>query len=165
MSKRMTFLVLMSIWVIFSGQFDVFHLSLGVLSVALVTALSGDLIVRRTETSQRSRIRFLIGGVFYSLWLLMEIVKANIYVFSLAMHPRMCDLIQPHVIRFKTSLKTDYAKFVFANSITLTPGTVTVRVDGDEFSVHAISPRTAEALPGIMQDKIKALFEPEVRGR
>jgi multicomponent Na+:H+ antiporter subunit E len=76
----------------------------------------------------------------------------------------MCDLIEPHVIRFKTSLKTDYAKFVFANSITLTPGTVTVRVDGDEFSVHAISPRTADALPGIMQDKIKALFEPEVRG-
>ena len=71
MSKLMTFLVLMSIWVIFSGQFDVFHLSLGVLSVVLVTALSGDLIVRRTETLQRSRIRFLIGGVFYSLWLLV----------------------------------------------------------------------------------------------
>ena len=164
MSRLLTFLVLMSIWVIFSGQFDAFHLSLGVLSVSLVTALSGSLIIQKTETSLRFRLRILIGGLFYSLWLLVEIVKANFYVFSLVMRPRMCELIEPHVIRFKTTLKTDFAKFVFANSITLTPGTVTVRVDGDEFSVHAISPRTANTLPGIMQDKIKAVFEPEMRG-
>jgi len=164
MSRLLTFLLLMSIWVIFSGQFDAFHLSLGVLSVSLVTALSGGLIIQKTKTSLRFRLRILIGGAFYSLWLLVEIVKANIYVFSLAMHPRMRELIEPRVIRFKTSLKTDFAKFVFANSITLTPGTVTVRVDGDEFSVHAISPRTADTLPGIMQDKIKAVFEPEMRG-
>ncbi len=164
MSRLLTFLVLMSIWVIFSGQFDAFHLSLGVLSVTLVIALSGGLIIQQTDRSLRFRMRFFIGGVFYSFWLLAEIVKANIYVFSLAMHPRMRELIEPHVIHFKTSLKTDFAKFVFANSITLTPGTVTVRVDGDEFSVHAISPRTADTLPGTMQDKIKAVFEPEVRG-
>lgn len=162
MSKLLIFLVLMAIWVIFSGQFDAFHLSLGVLSATFVTALSGALI-RRTDTSPRRWLRILIGSVFYAGWLLVEIVKANIYVFSLAMHPRMRELIEPHVIHFKTSLKSDLAKFVFANSITLTPGTVTVRVEGDEFSVHAISPRTADALPGTMQDKIKAVFEPEVR--
>ncbi len=164
MTRLVTFLFLLGIWIIFSGQFDAFHLSLGALSVSIVTALSGGLIYQKTKTSLRFWLRILTGGAFYSLWLLVEIVKSNIYVFSLAMHPRMRELIDPQVIHFKTSLKTDFAKFVFANSITLTPGTVTVRVDGDEFSVHAISPRTADTLPGIMQDKIKAVFEPEVRG-
>jgi multicomponent Na+:H+ antiporter subunit E len=161
MSKLLIFIVLMSIWVVFSGQFDAFHLSLGVVSAAFVTALSGDLLFRRRHISLAGRIRMLFRGMAYSLWLLLEIIKANIYVFALALHPRMREEIEPHVIRFKTSLKTDFAKFVFAQSITLTPGTVTVRVDGDEFSVHAITPRTADALPGTMQDKIKALFESE----
>ncbi len=159
MSRLLTFLVLMSIWIVFSGQFDAFHLSLGVLSVGLVTVLSGDLLFQGHHISLVGRIRMLFGGMGYSLWLLLEIIKANFYVFSLALHPRMRDEIQPHIIRFKTSLKTDFAKFVFAQSITLTPGTVTVRVEGDEFTVHAISPRTADALPGTMQDKVKALFE------
>lgn len=163
MSRLLTFIVLMCIWVVFSGQFDAFHLSLGVLSVALVTALSGELLFRRRHISLAGRMRMLFRGMGYSLWLLLEIIKANVYVFSLALHPRMREEIEPHIIRFRTSLKTDFAKFVFAQSITLTPGTVTVKVDGDEFSVHAISPRTADALPGAMQDKIKAVFEAQDR--
>ena len=67
------------------------------------------------------------------------------------------------MVRFKTHLKTDFAKWVFANSITLTPGTVTIRIDDDEFYVHAISEYTAKGLEGEMEKRIAAVWEPELK--
>ena len=93
---------------------------------------------------------------------LFEIIKANFYVFMLSVHPRMKEKIDPHIFRFKTELKTDFAKFVFANSITLTPGTVTIEIEDDEFIVHAITKQAADDLPGEMEQRIKRAFEPGV---
>ena len=66
--------------------------------------------------------------------------------------------INPQMVKFKTSLTTDLSKFVLANSITLTPGTVTVRIQGDEFLVHALTDYVAEGLPGEMEDRVKKIF-------
>lgn len=69
-----------------------------------------------------------------------QIILANFHVIKLALSPRSLERdIDPHIFTFKTGLKTPFAKFVLANSITLTPGTVTIRIHGDTFYVHAIS--------------------------
>jgi multicomponent Na+:H+ antiporter subunit E len=165
MTRLLLFAVLMINWIIFSGRFDWFHLGLGILSSILVTLLCGTLKFQDHSITLAGRFRILFLGAGYSLWLLIEIIKANFYVLILSLDPRMHERIEPHLMRFKTSLRSDFAKFVFANSITLTPGTVTLDIEDDEFIVHAISYKAAEGLPGEMEKRIKAVFEPRTNGR
>ena len=95
-------------------------------------------------------------------WLLWEIVKANFHLLFIVFHPRMKDLIDPHIIVFKTNLKTDISITTMANSITLTPGTITVSSTSDGiFRVHAIDKETAQALPGEMLDRVAKIFGEE----
>lgn len=152
-----TFLVMMSMWVIFSGKFDLFHLSLGVISSLIVAYLSSDLLI--TATTPR-KIPLLWGGfLLYFPWLLWQIVLANIHVLKLVFHPDMINRINPQMVHFKSRLKNDMALVTFANSITLTPGTITVSLSlyGD-FSVHAIDDASASPLPGDMETKSGRIF-------
>ena len=63
--------------------------------------------------------------------------------------------------RFKTKLRKDISLVTFANSITLTPGTITIRIVDGDFFVYAISKETASNLPGEMEDRIAKIFEEE----
>lgn len=153
------FLLLMAIWLVFSGQFDAFHVTLGVLSAAFVTWFSGDMLFEDRKKSIGERISGAGRIAAYTIWLFREIVVANFHVLHLSLHPRSREMLEPRMVRFKTRLKTDFAKYVLANSITLTPGTVTVSIEGDEFLVHAISRKTAESLPGDMESRVAAAFE------
>lgn len=71
----------------------------------------------------------------------------------------MMELIDPRIIRFRSKLKGDLSRVTFANSITLTPGTITVYVslDGD-FRVHAIDEKSRVGLPGEMEERIAKAF-------
>lgn len=140
----LTFLVLFGTWIVMSGKFDLFHLALGVLSSGLVALLSHDLLFAERQRYHGNRFSEILRFCRYSLWLFWQIVLANIHVTILALSPKaLIREIDPHIITFRTRLKTDFAKFVLANSITLTPGTVTIRVHGDLFYVHAISRKAA----------------------
>jgi multicomponent Na+:H+ antiporter subunit E len=80
----------------------------------------------------------------------------------LTFHPRMKKLISPQIIKFQGYLKQDMSITTLANSITLTPGTITVEVSPDGiFTVHAIDDKTASALPGEMRDKVAKTFREE----
>ena len=99
----------------------------------------------------------------YAFWLLWQIVLANVHVFKLAMTKGGQEEMSPRVVTFKTKLKTDFAKFVYANSITLTPGTITMQIKGSQFMVHAISEVVAkDLLSGAMERRVVAIFEPEL---
>lgn len=95
----------------------------------------------------------------YIPWLLWEIFLANIYMIYIVLHPRMREIIYPHVVKFKTRLKSDLGLTTFANSITLTPGTITIAIEKDVFYVHAINEKVARSLPGTMEKKVKNIFE------
>jgi multicomponent Na+:H+ antiporter subunit E len=74
----------------------------------------------------------------------------------------MIELIDPKVFKFKSKLKSDISLVTFANSITLTPGTITVYVSMDgQFSVHAIDKKSSEGLPGEMEERIARTFGEE----
>jgi multicomponent Na+:H+ antiporter subunit E len=151
-----TFLIMFGFWILLSGKFDLFHLTLGVLSSALVSFISADLFMYGQGKNRLSTgLRFLL----YLPWLLYQIVLSTMHVTFLALHPKMKDQIDPTIVTFKTKLKTDIGKVALANSITLTPGTITIRIEDQVFYVHAISRKAAAGLPGEMEDRLANVFE------
>lgn len=152
-----TFFVMLPFWLMLSGRFDPFHLSLGVISCGIVAGFSGDLLL--SSIGGRNWLRVGKGFLKYIPWLFLQIFLSSLHMLRLALHPRMKELIDPRVVRFKSRLKDELALVTFANSITLTPGTITVFVDLDgEFRVHAIDKTCAESLPGEMERRVGAIF-------
>ncbi|MBM4325886.1 MAG: protein MnhE [Deltaproteobacteria bacterium] len=155
-----TFIIMLGLWCVLSGKFDPFHLVLGVLSCALVSYFSADLLFAAPVTGRTFRIGF--GFVRYLPWLLYEILLSALHLLYLSFHPRMPELIDPQVLQFRTRLKDELAQVTFANSITLTPGTITIYVDFHrDFSVHAIDRVTRDALPGEMERRVARAFGEE----
>lgn len=152
------FAVLFALWVVFSGRFDLFHITLGVISCTIVALFCHDFLFA-TEYPGGSIFFLWLRLVGYIPWLLYQIFKANLHVLYLVLHPRMMDLIDPHIIEFDSRLKSDYARTTFANSITLTPGTITVAVTVlGIFSVHCIDIDSGKPLPGEMEERIAKVF-------
>jgi len=159
-SYAMAFFVLFCLWVILSGKFDLFHLSLGVISCLMVTFFSKDLLF--PEPRAAGPFGTWIRFIRYIPWLLYQIFMANLHVLYLVFHPRMMDLIDPQIFRFQSRLKGDLSLVTFANSITLTPGTITVYVSIEgTFTVHAIDKQSREGLPGEMERRIAKAFGEE----
>ncbi len=156
MSFVLTFIIMFSFWILLSGYFDFLHLFLGVVCSLFVSYISHDLLIDKDADIGRGLEK---TGRFlkYLPWLLYEVFKANVDVAYMTLHPKMP--IDPGIIKFKTDLKTEFGMVTLANSITLTPGTVTIRTNREgEFIVHAIAKRPAENLiAGNMQAKVKEI--------
>ena len=165
MSRLLIFILILANWLIFSGIFDAFHIGLGVLCAGIVTWISSDLLFEDRSKSIRGRLREISRLPSYLVWLLWQIVLANVYMLKLALSPGGLEEVSPRVVRFKTKLKSDFARFVLAQSITLTPGTVTVKIVGDEFYVHAISKAAADGLDGAMEGWIAHVYEPGLEAK
>ena len=153
----LTFLVMFALWLVFSGKFDLFHMGLGVISCLIVAAMSSDLLITDTTFATIPMLwgRFML----YFPWLLWQIVLSNIHVLKLVYSRDPLTRINPQMVHFKSYLKNDMALVTFANSITLTPGTITVALSvyGD-YAVHAIDDTTAGGLPGDMETKSGHIF-------
>jgi len=157
------FILLFLNWIIFSGKFDVFHLGLGIVSCVVVTWLSQDLLYFDRAKGFLARVREAWGFIGYIPWLTWEVVLANVHVLKLAMTKAGYVEMSPRVVTFKTKLKTDFAKFVLANSITLTPGTITMLIRGDVFHIHVMSQYLEDdLLTGAIEMKVLEIFEPEL---
>ena len=157
-SYILTFIALLCLWVILSGKFDLFHMSLGLISCAIVSILSGDLLFPESKIKGIFQQWFRV--IVYTPWLLYQVFLANFYILYLVFHPRMMELIDPRIIRFDSTLKKEISLVTFANSITLTPGTITMYVSiNGAFQVHAIDKKSGEPLPGEMEKRVAATFE------
>ena len=154
-----SFVVLFVPWLVLSGKFDPVHVGMGVLCSSLVAYWCADLLFQDRATTLGNRLRQLIGFVGYMGWLLGQIIVANLHVFRVALSPRMNELLSPQMVEFDSKLEKEFSKFILANSITLTPGTVTVRVEGSRFLVHSLTAKLAEGLPGVMEKRIAKIFE------
>ncbi len=152
MSFILTFIILFSFWILLSGYFDFMHLFLGIISSLFVAFISHDLMIG--DVNIRRGFKKLLRFIRYLPWLLYQIALANLDIVYRTLHPNMP--IAPRIIKFKTDLKTDMGIVTLANSITLTPGTVTIDVKNGEFIVHAIAEKPAEdLLEGEMQARVK----------
>ena len=158
-AKLATFVIMLIFWVILSGMFDVFHLTLGVISCLLVALFSGKMLFEDLRVEVRAKQIF--GMLLYLPWLLWAIVLSSLQVAYIVLHPQMLDKMEPQLIRFKTKLKSNFARVTFAQSITLTPGTITVSLLDDEMTVYALTRSAAASLPGEMEKRIARALEPE----
>lgn len=155
----LTFILMFGLWIVLSGKFDPLLISLGLISSFLISFFFYDLLFPDFTFNY---FAICIRFIQYIPWLLWEIIKANFHLLFIVFHPRLKDIIDPHIIVFKTNLKTDISITTMANSITLTPGTITVSANSDGiFRVHAIDKASAEALPGKMLDKVTKVFGEE----
>jgi multicomponent Na+:H+ antiporter subunit E len=153
----LSFILLFPVWIMLSGRFDLFHISMGIVSCLLVSYFSWDLLFSSLVIKRFSKT--LPKFIMYVPWLLYQVFLANIHVMILVFHPRMMDKIDPQIIKFDSRLRSDMAITTFANSITLTPGTITVyATDFGHFEVHAIDSPSAMALPGEMETRIATIF-------
>jgi multicomponent Na+:H+ antiporter subunit E len=134
-------LVLYVVWLLLSGHFEPLLLGLGVLSCVVVV-----LITRRMDVVDREGhpIHLARGASTYWPWLLWEIVKSNIDVAKRVLDPSL--RISPTLIRLTPTQKSDLGLVIYANSITLTPGTITVDLEPGSLLVHAIAREGAESL-------------------
>ena len=134
------------IWLLLSGHYDPLLLTLGVLSC--ITCLYVTWKAKFID-EEGLPLHLLIRLPIYTLWLFKEIIKANIDTAKIII------LINPDPqnFRVKTSQKTEAGKVTYANSITLTPGTVTTVLDGDILEVHALSSDMADDVKSGAMDK------------
>lgn len=155
------FFVLFGFWLTLSGHTDIssaedlYLMGCGLLSCALVTYTAGREHIQDEEGLPIHLLKRL-GG--YVPWLLWQIVKANIDVAVRVWSPTL--RIEPQLVRVPCELETDLGTVIYANSITLTPGTVTVSVDVEtkELLVHALSAESAQSLTdGGMHTRVKKL--------
>ena len=154
------FVVLLAFWLLLSWQFTALFIVMGVASAALVTALTHRLVTEELGPAGQGLadgpLR-LVRAIGYGAWLLTRIPPAGFQVAYYVLHPRMP--IDPGVLRFRTSLQSKVARTALANSITLVPGTLTLRVIGDEFVVHAFVPSSAsDLIENRMQQRIAHAF-------
>ena len=137
------YIIFFLIWVIFNGQFTLEIAAFG----AAIAGIMYWFICRffnydpKTDLFLGKRLFQILHYVFV---LVREIIKANFEVIRMITSSRY--EIEPAVVRFKTDLKTSFTRILLANSITLTPGTITVSLENDEHVVHCLDKSLAEGI-------------------
>lgn len=151
-SVLLVFATCLVFWLFLSGHYTPFYVALGTLAAAAVAW------VNRDDEALSGLVRSVPRLAVYVPWLLKEIAVANLQVLRIILHPGLP--IDPVILRFRPGLSGDLAVTLLGNSITLTPGTVTLEVEGGEFVVHALTTRAAtDLVEGPMVARVKAVFE------
>ena len=155
MSFILTSILMFGFWILLSGEFTLVILLSGGIFSLLVAYMCHDMFIGKADL--RLAAKRICRFFKYLPWLLWQITVSNVDVAYRTLHPKMP--INPCIVKFKTKVNTDMGIVTLSNSITLTPGTVTVKAGRDEFIVHAISEGPAEALidGGEMQRRVKEI--------
>ena len=146
-------LALFLIWLLLSGHYTTFITSLGVISVVTVVA-----VVRRMGLLGYGAVPLQMTPrfQFYLPWLIWQIAKSNLSVLRCILSPG--PPIQPCVIHIEATQKSDLGQVIYANSITLTPGTVSIDLRPGEITVHALTQEAAEDVQsGKMDRRVRAI--------
>lgn len=149
-----SFAVLFAFWLLLSGHYTAFLVTAGAVSAAAVVFFG-----RRMEVVDREGLPLdLWAAIFlYWPWLVKEIVKSAWIVTKIVLSPRL--EVTPTVVRFRPSQRTPAGLVTHANSITLTPGTLTIEATAEEFVVHGVIRETAEGAVDSEMDRRIARLE------
>lgn len=156
-------LAMFGLWLVLSPKRDLFHLSLGAATAVVVAVLAARLVAQPPalgaaapgETTLRQMPWHRFGS--YIPWLAVRVVLASLEVAYAVLHPRLP--ISPRLVRITAGNSHTLARLTLANSITLTPGTVTLDVEEDTYLVHALTEEGARSLEtGEIPNRVAALF-------
>ena len=146
------FIVLFGFWLLMSGYFTPLILSLGVISCLLCVYLT---VKGKFLDNETLPIYFFPRLIQYTLWLIKEILKSNIQTAKVIIMKSE----EPELFSVKASQKTNEGKVTYANSITLTPGTVTTQIKNDIFEVHALTKDFGDDVRSSDMDKMVTWLE------
>ena len=146
------FIVLFGFWLLMSGYYTPLILSLGVISCLLCVYLT---IKGRFLDNETLPIYFFPRLIQYTLWLIKEILKSNIQTAKVIIMKSE----EPELFSVKATQKTNEGKVTYANSITLTPGTVTTQIKNDIFEVHALTKDFGDDVRSSDMDKMVTWLE------
>ena len=156
-----TAIILFLLWIVLTSTFFWQELVAGIVLAAMVAAMGYSLFTEKgVGNFHPKRLAFLIIYIPVFLW---DVVKANLDVAYRVLSPKMP--IRPGIVEIHTDLKSDIAKLGLANSITLTPGTLTMDVDGDRMFIHWINVKSddikeaSEDIGGKFERYMKVIFE------
>ena len=145
-------------WLLFSGPFslDWHHPKIALFGLGSCAGVTWLSLRMGIVDSEAVPVHLLGGALRYIPWIVVEVVKANLDVAGRVLRPNLA--IAPEILRVKPSQKTDLGRVLYANSITLTPGTVTIEAEGDHLLVHAIAREPAAGLEtGVMDARVTEL--------
>jgi multicomponent Na+:H+ antiporter subunit E len=120
--------LMLAFWLLVSNSLHWQHFLTGI-SISFLTTLIWNEITAEEKVKTKITLRQVVLFIRYFIVLVWEIIKANFIVASIVLNPRLP--ISPGVITMKINLEKDLVRVLYANSITLTPGTVTVELEGD----------------------------------
>lgn len=146
--------VLYCLWLALSGYYLALLLSLGLFSVLLAAAIALRMEIVDHETYP---VRLTWKVISYWGWLFWQIAKANFDVARVILSPSLP--IRPNVIRVKASQRSKLGQVTYANSITLTPGTVSIDLNNDAIEVHALTEAAARDVESGEMDRRVAEME------
>lgn len=145
-------LALFSVWLVLSGKYDNLHLVLGFMASCGVAWLNTGFPHSPFHHFPWVRV------VLYSPWLFFRIVESSLHLTKLILSPSLP--IKPQLITYRSHLKHQGAIVLLGNSVTLTPGTITVEANGNTLLVHAIDEAAAKDLTtGLMERKLAWVFQ------
>ena len=153
------FLIFFALWIIFNGKFTVEIVLFGIGIAAAVDFF----IIKFMDYNPRNTWRAikLLPQIIRYLWVLVrEIFIANVQTTKMIYSAKV--EVEPVLVTFKTKLKTENARVALANSITLTPGTITVSLEGNEFVVHCLDRDYAEGIENTIFEKLLLKMEETV---
>ena len=146
------FIALFGFWLLMSGYYTPLILSLGVISCLLCVYLT---VKGKFLDNETLPIYFFPRLIQYTLWLIKEILKSNIQTAKVIIMKSE----EPELFSVKASQKTNEGKVTYANSITLTPGTVTTQIKNDIFEVHALTKDFGDDVRSSDMDKMVTWLE------
>ena len=137
------YIVFLLLWILLNGQFtwEIFVFGLVIAGgMYAFTCRFLDYSIEKDVLLFR-KLPYILANILILIW---EIIKSNMSAIRLALSFRR--EVEPVIVRFHTDLKSNAAKVALANSITLTPGTITVGLEGDELIVHALDVELVEGI-------------------
>ena len=137
------YLLLFFFWMILNGRITIEITLLGLLFAALVYAFAWKFMGLTLE-KEKIFWKHFVWGIQYLAILLKEIVIANITVLKIVLSPKK--KVHPMIVSFDAPLKKHILQVILADSITLTPGTITVRLYEEKFEVHCLDESMAEGI-------------------
>lgn len=149
------FILLFLFWIILSQRFTLEIAVIGAGAAGLILLYSRSLLFATKETTLYSPVKILLFMKFIFI-MLIEILKSNWQVAKIVLSPSLP--ISPSFVKVQITFKKDFDKVIFGNSVTLTPGTLTVDIDEEGFLVHALTKEAAEGLKdNIIEKSIREL--------
>lgn len=144
------------LWIIFNGQITLEICIFGVIIAAAIFAFTCKFMDYSVEKEKHNIMNFF-RGIHYIFTLIIEIFKANVTVVGMILSER--EEVDPVIVEFETDLQTPAARAFLANAITLTPGTITVSLEENQYTVHCLDESLAEGIDELIFQDLLAEME------